>query len=94
MPARVRSGLRVEWANWVKRAVNLIRAWTMIELLERTACRTLFLSHTVGERGRDWHSRSGKSRAHDGLEDKNVFFMIVSLGLRDLRGCARRLDTM
>ena len=94
MPARVRSRLQVDWAHWVKRAVDLIGPWTVIELLERTACRTFFLSHTVGERGRDWQCRSGKFRSHDGLEDKNVFFMIVRLGLRDLRGCAHSLDTM
>ena len=94
MSARVRSGLGGEWANWVKRAVDLIRAWTVIKLLERTACRTFLLPYSVGERGRDRQSLSGKASTKDGLEDKDIFFMIVSLGLSDLRGCAYSLDTM
>jgi hypothetical protein len=49
----------------------------------------------VGRKGsRDRQSLSGKAWAQDDLEDKNILFLVVSLGLSDLRGSAHSLDTM
>ena len=48
----------------------------------------------LGKCGCYEESLRGEARAQNGFEDEDVFFVIVGLGLRDLRGCAAGLDTM